>query len=61
MKKNGKEYRGVEAGLAGFLATAAELNAKFVEARQQRMPAVPAVPAMPVRKAVASNGRRAAR
>lgn len=41
VKKTGKEYRGVEAGLANFLATAAELNAKFVEARQQRLPAAP--------------------
>ena len=29
VKKTGKEYRGVAAGLATFMATAAELNEKF--------------------------------
>jgi hypothetical protein len=61
VKKTGKEYRGVEAGLTGFLATAAELNAKFVEARQQRLP-VAAVATAGIsngRRAEVTNGRRA--
>jgi hypothetical protein len=33
VKKTGKEYRGVAAGLAGYLETAAGLNAEF-EARK---------------------------
>jgi hypothetical protein len=39
VKKIGKQYRGVPAGLASFLATAAELNAKFAAGKQSRPPA----------------------
>lgn len=38
VKKTGKEYRGVTAGLESFLATAAELNAKFAEGKHSRPP-----------------------
>jgi len=52
VKKVGKEYRGVPAGLASFLETAAELNEKFASGRHSQPPAnapVPAVaPAAPV-------------
>ena len=34
-----KEYRGVPAGLESFLATAAELNAKFAAGQHSRPPA----------------------
>jgi hypothetical protein len=39
VKKTGKEYRGVPAGLESFLATAAELNAKFDAGTHSRPPA----------------------
>jgi hypothetical protein len=39
VKKTGKEYTGVTAGLASFLATAAELNAKFAAGTHSRPPA----------------------
>lgn len=39
VKKTGKEYRGVTAALAEFLATAAELNAKFAAGTHSRPPA----------------------
>lgn len=42
VKKVGKEYRGVPAGLESFLATAAELNAKFVAGKHSRPPVQPA-------------------
>jgi len=38
VKKNAKEYRGVPAALASFLATAAELNAKFAAGTHRRPP-----------------------
>jgi hypothetical protein len=39
VKKTGKEYRGVTAGLETFLATAAEMNAKFAAGKHTRPPA----------------------
>lgn len=39
VKKTGKEYTGVADGLASFLATAAELNAKFAAGTHSRPPA----------------------
>jgi hypothetical protein len=39
VKKTGKQYRGVPSGLASFLATAAELNAKFAAGKHSRPPA----------------------
>ena len=38
VKKTGKEYRGVSAALVTFLATAAELNAKFEAGTHVRLP-----------------------
>ena len=38
VKKTGKEYRGVSAALVTFLATAAELNAKFLAGTHVRLP-----------------------
>jgi hypothetical protein len=40
VKKTGKQYRGVAAGLTSFLETAAELNAKFAAGNHSRPPAV---------------------
>lgn len=40
VKKTGKEYRGVPAGLASFMATAAELNAEFEARKLSREPAI---------------------
>jgi predicted transcriptional regulator len=40
VKKTGKEYKGVPKGLESFLATAAELNAKFAAGHHSRPPAV---------------------
>jgi len=37
-KKVGKEYRGVSKGIEAFLATAAELNAKFAAGTHSRPP-----------------------
>src|SRR2546426_11116680 len=37
-KKTGKEYRGIPKGLETFLATAAELNAKFAAGTHSRPP-----------------------
>src|SRR5687768_2540444 len=45
VKKTGKEYRGIAAGMTRFLATAAELNAKFAAGDHSRPP-VSAVPAV---------------
>lgn len=45
VKKTGKEYRGVPAGLTTFLATAAELNEKFAAGQHTRPPAAAAAPA----------------
>lgn len=45
VKKVGKEYRGVPAGLASFLATAAELNAKFAAGISNRPPVTTPAPA----------------
>lgn len=42
VKKSGKEYTGVVEGLASFLATAAELNAKFAAGNHSRPPAASA-------------------
>jgi hypothetical protein len=39
VKKTGKEYQGVTAGLVSFLATAAELNAKFAAGHHAHPPA----------------------
>lgn len=36
VKKTGKEYRGVAAGIVSFLETAAELNAKFAAGAHAR-------------------------
>jgi len=36
VKKTGREYKGVPAGLASFLAVAAESNAKFAETVERR-------------------------
>ena len=44
VKKTGKEYRGVAAPLAAFIANAAELNAKFPSGARTRPPAAPAAP-----------------
>jgi hypothetical protein len=38
VKKTGKEYRGVSAALATFMATVAELNANFAAGIQNRQP-----------------------
>lgn len=38
VKKTGKEYRGVPAGLASFMETAAELNAEFEARKLSRLP-----------------------
>ena len=38
VKKVGKEYRGVAAALATFMATAEELNAKFAAGQHSRAP-----------------------
>jgi hypothetical protein len=40
-KKVGKEYRGVPKGIESFLATAAELNAKFAAGTHSRPPVLP--------------------
>lgn len=45
VKKVGKKYRGVPAGIATFFATAAELNAKFASGQQSRSPSAPPAPA----------------
>lgn len=54
VKKTGKEYTGVTAGLANFLATAAELNAKFAAGNHSRPPAA-AVSAKSRSRATSSN------
>ncbi len=38
VKKTGKEYQGIPKGLATFLETAAELNAKFAAGHHSRPP-----------------------
>ena len=43
VKKVGKEYKGVSAALVTFMATAAELNAKFAAGTHSRPPSVPVV------------------
>jgi hypothetical protein len=43
VKKVGKEYKGVGPALATFMATAAELNAKFAAGTHSRPPTVPVV------------------
>jgi len=40
--KTGKEYRGVAAGLATFIETAADLNAEYAARKLSRMPAATA-------------------
>ena len=45
VKKVGKEYKGVSAALVTFMATAAELNAKFAAGTHSRPPSVPVVDA----------------
>jgi hypothetical protein len=54
VKKTGKEYTGVAAGLTSFLATAAELNAKFAAGNHSRPPAA-AVSAKSRTRATSSN------
>ncbi len=44
VKKTGREYTGVVPALATFLATAAELNAKFTAGAQSRLPVAPPTP-----------------
>src|SRR5215210_2659440 len=39
VRKTGKEYRGIAAGLQSFLATSAELNAKFATGNESRLAA----------------------
>ena len=39
VKKTGREYQGIPKGLASFLATAAEFNAKFAETAKSRQAA----------------------
>jgi len=41
VKKTGKEYTGVASALATFMATAAELNAKFASGTHSRPPIAP--------------------
>ena len=61
VKKVGKEYKGVSAALVTFMATAAELNAKFAAGTHSRPPSVPVVemksPAvkMPARKTLVAK------
>lgn len=50
VKKTGKEYRGVSAALVTFLATAAELNAKFAAGTHVRMPVASVPPVVVVAK-----------
>ncbi|MEI9896095.1 MAG: hypothetical protein WDN28_20080 [Chthoniobacter sp.] len=45
VKKVGREYQGIPKGLASFMATAAEFNAKFA-AGAQRTPAADPAPAV---------------
>lgn len=47
VKKTGKEYRGVPAGLASFFETAAALNAKFASGEHCRPPVPAEKPAAP--------------
>ena len=50
-KKTGKEYRGVPKGLETFLATAAELNARFAAGTHSRPPVpTPTPPPAPATK-----------
>ena len=51
VKKTGKEYRGDAPALRAFLATAADLNAKFAAGIDARKP-VPTPPAPVVKKSV---------
>ena len=39
VKKTGREYQGIPKGLASYLAVAAEFNAKFAAAAEQRQSA----------------------
>jgi predicted transcriptional regulator len=41
VRKTGKEYRGIAAGLESFLSTAAELNAKFAAGKHSRPSVIP--------------------
>ncbi len=56
VKKVGKEYKGVPPALATFMATAAELNAKFASGTHSRPPAEPAK-APENRRGMASAGK----
>ena len=51
VKKTGKEYRGDVVALRGFLATAAELNAKFAAGIDARKPLVAVAPVEAPKKA----------
>jgi len=55
VKKTGKEYRGVATGLATFLATAAEHNAKFAAGIHKRPPTLPATDTTPALAAPAGK------
>ena len=59
VKKVGKEYRGVPAGLASFLATAAELNQKFAAGKHSQPPANAAPVAEPAAKPATPRPSRA--
>lgn len=48
VKKTGKKYTGVAAALATFLATAADLNAKFAAGTHSRPPGRPAAVVPPM-------------
>ena len=61
VKKVGKEYKGVSAALVTFMATAAELNAKFAAGTHSRPPSVPVVETKsPAAKKVAEKPKAAA-
>jgi hypothetical protein len=53
IKRVGKEYQGVGPALANFLATAAELNAKFAAGIHNRPPSAPAAEVVTKSPAVA--------
>ena len=61
VKKVGKEYKGVAAALVTFMATAAELNAKFAAGTHSRPPSVPVVETKsPAAKKVTAKPKAAA-
>jgi hypothetical protein len=56
-KKTGKEYRGVPKGIETFLATAADLNAKFAAGTHSRPPLAIAIPPVAKPKAKRATAR----